>query len=151
MTALIPGMNATLTPKSALLLAAITVTAIDGDLDEREVAIINRLDGFNTSDDWDTAIAVWNEMSVDQCIPLVASNLDPKQQRVVMANLVDIAMADGFLDEAENILLREKRRLLRTARFLNLVGISANRIRRPDWVPWLPDKVLHPGSGCGHK
>ena len=106
MTALIPGMNATLTPKSALLLAAITVTAIDGDLDEREVAIINRLDGFNTSDDWDTAIAVWNEMSVDQCIPLVASNLDPKQQRVVMANLVDIAMADGFLDEAENILLR---------------------------------------------
>ncbi len=99
-------MNSHITPKAALLLATITVTAIDGDLDANEVAIINRLDGANTSDDWDTAIQVWNETSVDECIPIVAASLDAKQQRVVMANLVDIAMADGFLDESENVLLR---------------------------------------------
>ncbi len=99
-------MNSHITPKAALLLATITVTAIDGDLDANEVAIINRLDGANTSDDWDTAIQVWNETSVDECIPIIAASLDAKQQRVVMANLVDIAMADGFLDESENVLLR---------------------------------------------
>lgn len=106
MNAQIPGMNAKLTPKAALLLATITVTAIDGELDANEVAIINRLDGSDTSDDWNTAVTVWNEASVEECIGVVAASLDAKQQRVVMANLVDIAMADGYLDESENILLR---------------------------------------------
>lgn len=95
-----------LTPKAALLLAAITMTAIDGDLNENEVAIINRLDGFTTSEDWDAAIAVWDETEVNDCIHLISHALDAKQQRVAMANMIDIAMADGFLDEAENILLR---------------------------------------------
>ena len=94
-----------LTPKSALLLSTITITAIDGDLDENEVAIINRLDGFKTSEDWDQAIAIWETTSVNDCIPMVAEALSEKQQRVAMANMVDIALADGFLDEAENVLL----------------------------------------------
>ncbi len=95
-----------LTPKAALLLATITITAIDGDLDEDEIAIINRLDGSTTSEAWDSAISVWNVMHVDECVTLIAETLDPKQQRVALANMVDIAMADGFLDEAENLLLR---------------------------------------------
>lgn len=94
-----------LSPKAALLLATITMTAIDGELDENEIAIINRLDGSTTTDAWDSAIAVWNAIHVDECIPLIAETLDPKQQRVALANMVDIAMADGFLDEAENVLL----------------------------------------------
>lgn len=95
-----------LSPKAALLLATITMTAIDGELNENEVAIMNRLDGFNISDDWDSAIRVWNALSIDECIPLIAETLDAEQQRVVMANMVDIAMADGGLDETENFLLR---------------------------------------------
>lgn len=95
-----------LRPKAALLLATITMAAIDGNLNRNEVAIMNRLDGFTTTEDWDAAIAVWNELEVDECIRLIAGLLDAKQQRVAMANMVDIAMADGFLDEAENILLR---------------------------------------------
>lgn len=98
--------NHRLTPKAALLLATITITAIDGQLNENEVAIMNRLDGLTTSDDWDLAIAVWDELALEECIPLVASSLDVKQQRVAMANMIDIALADGFLDEAENVLLR---------------------------------------------
>lgn len=99
-------MTAQITPKAALLLATITVTAIDGELDAHEVAIINRLDGFTTSEDWDSAIAIWNSTPLEDCIPLVAASLDDKQQRVAMANMFDIAMADGRLDEAENMLLR---------------------------------------------
>lgn len=95
-----------LSPKAALLLATITITAIDGELNENEVAIMNRLDGFNLSEDWDLAISVWNDLSIDECIPLIAQTLDAKQQRVAMANMVDIAMADGALDETENFLLR---------------------------------------------
>ncbi|MFT6712408.1 MAG: putative tellurite resistance protein B-like protein [Arenicella sp.] len=99
-------MTALLTPKSALLLSAITIAAIDGELDKNEMAIINRLDGFSLSDEWDMAIAVWDIKPLDECIVLVAETLDEKQQRVAMANMVDIAMADGSLDEAENMLLR---------------------------------------------
>ncbi|MFT5136101.1 MAG: putative tellurite resistance protein B-like protein [Arenicella sp.] len=99
-------MTALLTPKSALLLSAITMAAIDGELDKNEMAIINRLDGFSLSDEWDMAIAVWDIKPLDECIVLVAETLDEKQQRVAMANMVDIAMADGSLDEAENMLLR---------------------------------------------
>lgn len=99
-------MDTKLTPKSALLLAAITISAIDGDVDVNEVAIINRLDGFTASADWEIAVAVWNETPLENCIPMVANALNMKQQRVTIANLVDIAMADGFLHEAENTLLR---------------------------------------------
>lgn len=98
--------NHRLSPKAALLLATITITAIDGELNENEVAIMNRLDGFSTSDDWDLAIEVWNQLALEECIPLIASTLDVKQQRVAMANMIDIAMADGHFDEAENVLLR---------------------------------------------
>ena len=101
----LPGQASGLTPKAALLLATITMTAIDGDLDENEVAIINRLDGSTTSDAWDAAIQVWNNRHVDECIPLIANILNPQQQRVALANMIDIAMADGYLDEAENVLL----------------------------------------------
>lgn len=95
-----------LSAKSALLLSTITITAIDGELDKNEIAIINRLDGTTTSDAWDKAIAVWDSTPLDECIPLVAQALNEKQQRVAIANMVDIALADGSLDEAENMLLR---------------------------------------------
>lgn len=95
-----------LTPKSALLLAAITVSQVDGELDDNEVAIINRLDGFTTSEDWDVAIAFWNQSTLNECVSIVAKCLNPKQQRVAIANMIDIAMADGYFDEDENLLLR---------------------------------------------
>ena len=99
-------MTATLTPKSALLLSTITMAAIDGNLDRNEIAIINRLDGFSLSDEWDLAIEVWDSTPLDECVGLIAEALNDKQQLVAMTNMVDIAMADGFLDEDENVLLR---------------------------------------------
>lgn len=95
-----------LTPKAALLLSTITMAAIDGKLDRNEIAIINRLDGFSLSEEWDLAIAVWEATPVEECIILISQTLNPKQQRVAMANMVDIAMADGAFDQNENVLLR---------------------------------------------
>ena len=95
-----------LTPKAALLLSTITMAAIDGELDRNEIAIINRLDGFSLSGEWDLAIAVWEITPVDECITLITQTLNSKQQRVAMANMVDLAMADGFFDQDENLLLR---------------------------------------------
>ena len=95
-----------LTPKAALLLSTITMSAIDGELDRNEIAIINRLDGFSLSGEWDLAIAVWEVTPVDECIILITQTLNSKQQRVAMANMVDIAMADGSFDPNENVLLR---------------------------------------------
>ncbi len=99
-------MSTVLPPKSALLLSAITISAVDGELDPNEVAIINRMDGLTTSADWELAIGVWDETPLEECIQLVSSSLNEKQQRVAMANMVDIAMADGSLHESENVLLR---------------------------------------------
>ena len=99
-------MTSTLTPKSALLLSTITMAAIDGDLNANEIAIINRLDGFSLSDEWDLAIMVWESNPIDECVSLIAQTLNQKQQRVAMANMVDIAMADGSFEEDENMLLR---------------------------------------------
>lgn len=95
-----------LTSKAALLLSTITMAAIDGKLNRNEIAIINRLDGFSLSGEWDLAIAVWDVTPIDECVTLIAQTLTESQQRVAMANMVDIAMADGFLDEDENMLLR---------------------------------------------
>jgi len=99
-------MEPVLTPRAAILLAAITVSAVDGELNTNEVAIINRLDGFTTSADWDFAIGVWNDTPMEDCVDLVARSLNERQQRVCLANLVDIAMADGSFHESENMLLR---------------------------------------------
>ena len=98
--------NSNFTPKAALVLASITMAAIDGDLNENEIAIINRICGSDTSRAWDAAIAVWDVKHVDECIELIADLLDAREQRVVLANIVDVAMADGHLDESENVLLR---------------------------------------------
>ncbi len=99
-------MTIMLTPKAALLLSTITMAAIDGKLNRNEIAIINRLDGFSLSGEWDLAISVWDVTPIDECVTLIAQILTASQQRVAMANMVDIAMADGFLDEDENMLLR---------------------------------------------
>lgn len=98
-------MEQLLTPRAALLLAAITITAVDGELNANEVAIINRLDGFSTSIDWEFAIGVWNDTPMEDCVELVAKTLNQRQQRICLANLIDIAMADGSLHESENFLL----------------------------------------------
>lgn len=94
-----------LTPHGGLLLAAISIAAIDGDVDTNEIAIVERLDGGGGSNDWNSALKAWKVMSTEECVQLVASSMDENQQLSTLANLIDIAMANDILTNTQQTLL----------------------------------------------
>jgi len=99
------GKSATLTPKSALVLSAITVIAADGVIDEAEIndlAKIVRGDKKSI----DTAMQVMKANGFPAAIDMVAAVLDEKQKLATLAILCDLAMADGVLAEAEKKILQ---------------------------------------------
>ena len=99
------GKLATLTPKSALVLSAITVIAADGAIDEAELndlAKIVRGDKKSI----DTAMQVMKENPFPGVIDLVAKALDEKQKLATLAILCDIAMSDGVLAGEEKKILQ---------------------------------------------
>lgn len=99
------GGEISLTPQGGLLLAAITMTSIDGDIDDDEIAIIRRLDGSGRTDAWESAVKAWKTKTVEECITLAAASMNGEQQLIAIANLIDIAMADGVLAGDEQRLL----------------------------------------------
>jgi uncharacterized tellurite resistance protein B-like protein len=97
--------NVQLTPKSALVLSAITVIAADGVIDEAEIndlAKIVRGDRKSI----DTALQVLKANPFPGVIDLVAGVLDEKQKLATLAILCDIAMADGILADEEKKVLQ---------------------------------------------
>jgi uncharacterized tellurite resistance protein B-like protein len=99
------GKPATLTPKSALVLSAITVIAADGAIDEAELndlAKIVRGDRKSI----DTAMQVMKENPFPGVIDLVVKALDEKQKLATLAILCDIAMSDGVLAGEEKKILQ---------------------------------------------
>lgn len=94
-----------LTPQGGLLLATMTMMAIDCDNDEDEMSVITRLDANSRKEDWDSAASICDTHSVEECIELAASSMNSEQRLVAIANLVDIAMADGALAGEEKVLL----------------------------------------------
>lgn len=96
-----------LSPRAAMLLACISMVGADGDIDDDEIAIINRIDGKQVTPAWDQAVRAWRGIGNPMdCIAMTASRLDDAQRRFTLANLVDIAMADGVLGGAEQQLLQ---------------------------------------------
>jgi uncharacterized tellurite resistance protein B-like protein len=99
------GKTATLTPKSALVLSAITVIAADGVIDEAELndlAKIVRGDRKSI----DGAMEVLRANKFPAVIDLVAAKLDEKQKLATLAILCDLAMADGILAGEEKAVLQ---------------------------------------------
>jgi uncharacterized tellurite resistance protein B-like protein len=99
------GKTATLTPKSALVLSAITVIAADGVIDEAELndlAKIVRGDRKSI----DVAMEVMRANKFPAVIDLVAATLDEKQKIATLAILCDLAMADGVLAGEEKAVLQ---------------------------------------------
>ncbi len=94
-----------LTPKSALALAAMTVIGADGIIEEEEVDNLRRI-VRGDDDAFQRAFKVYKAKSFHDCIPMVAEVLDQQQKIATMANLLDIAMADGILAGAEEELLQ---------------------------------------------
>jgi uncharacterized tellurite resistance protein B-like protein len=99
------GKPATLTPKSALVVSAITVIAADGAIDEAELndlAKIVRGDKKSV----DTAMQVMKENPFPGIIDMVSKVLDEKQKIATLAILCDIAMSDGVLAGEEKKILQ---------------------------------------------
>ena len=95
-----------LTPRAAMLLACISMIAADGDIDDDELAIIRRIDGKENTPDWDLAREAWKHVSgSDECVDLTSPHLNEEQRRFTIANLIDIAMANGVLASTEQRLL----------------------------------------------
>jgi uncharacterized tellurite resistance protein B-like protein len=93
-----------ITPKAALALAGMTIVAADGSIDEDEIAGLRRIvrgdeNAFNQ------AYKVFKGKTLVECVDIVAKFVDEKQKACVIANLVDLAMADGVLAGAEEKLL----------------------------------------------
>jgi uncharacterized tellurite resistance protein B-like protein len=88
--------NYPLTPKSALVIAAITVIASDGVLDDQELFGLQRIvrgDGNSV----ETALKVLQGGELPEIMDSVAGILNEKQRLTTMAILLDLAMADGIL------------------------------------------------------
>lgn len=99
------GKDVKLTPKSAFVLSAMTLIAADGQIDEEEIFALRRLVKGDT-EAIKNAQKVWQaNPNLKDLLPLIASALDEKQKEVVIANLIDLAMADGILAGAEKELL----------------------------------------------
>lgn len=99
------GVQKPLTARAGLLLAAITMVSADGDVDDDELAVIRRLDGPRSTEAWEAAVKTWKARSPKECVELAAAAMSPEQRRCALANLIDIAMADGVLAGAERQLL----------------------------------------------
>jgi uncharacterized tellurite resistance protein B-like protein len=95
-----------LSPRAAMVLACMTMIAADGHVDDDEMAILHRINDGDNTGSFDQALRVWKQIGRSfDCIPVVAPKLDEAQRRFTLANLVDIAMADGILGGAEEQLL----------------------------------------------
>jgi uncharacterized tellurite resistance protein B-like protein len=100
------GDNIKITPKVALALASITVIAADGEVDDQEIQSILRLmQGDNSSLQDARKIYVNSDISYQTIIEKVSNSLNENQKLATLANLVDIAMADGILAGNEEELL----------------------------------------------
>jgi uncharacterized tellurite resistance protein B-like protein len=96
---------ATLTPKSALVLSAITVIAADGVIEESELNDLAKIvRGDRTS--INTAMEVLKANKFPGVIDMVAAILDEKQKIATLAILCDLAMSDGVLAGEEKAVLQ---------------------------------------------
>jgi uncharacterized tellurite resistance protein B-like protein len=94
-----------LTPKSALVAAAITVIASDGVIDEQELFDLQKIVRGDRNA-VETAIHFIQGTQIPETIEKVAEVLNEKQRLTTMAVLLDLAMADGILAGNEQKVLQ---------------------------------------------
>ncbi|MCX6693134.1 MAG: tellurite resistance TerB family protein [Methanomicrobiales archaeon] len=94
-----------LSPKSALVLSALTVIASDGVIDQAELADLDKIVRGDRKS-VETAIQVLKAHGLEESMDLVAACLDEKQKLATMAILLDLSMADGVLAPNEQKILQ---------------------------------------------
>lgn len=95
-----------LSPKSALALAAMTMIAADGSIEDEELASLRRI---VRGDDiaFNQAFKIFKDKPSSECVSMVTKTLNDKQKVATIVNLLDIAMADGLLAGAEKDLIEK--------------------------------------------
>jgi uncharacterized tellurite resistance protein B-like protein len=93
-----------LTPKSAMYLAALTVIASDGSIVNAETSDMGKI-VRGDQENFSIACQTFGNTSYQECVNLVAHSLTEQQQVALIAILLDLAMADGFLANAEEKLI----------------------------------------------
>ena len=114
------GSDDTLTPRVAMTLAGISMIAADGEVEGEELAAISAVNAV-TQDSYKRAMKLIKKVPTIGAIPdMVSEVLDDQQRLSVLFMLLDIAMADGKLDGAEQLLFQK---------YLAAFGISADAIK----------------------
>lgn len=99
------GADIQLTPKAALALAALTVIASDGVIEDDEVAALVRI-VRGDSKAFENAYKVFKDKSsINEMVTMVSKTLTDKQKVAAIAILIDIAMSDGIMAKTEKALL----------------------------------------------
>lgn len=93
-----------LKPKGALALAAMTMIGSDGVIEDEEIDNLRRI-VKSDKEAFDQAWKIYKDKSPSEIVDIVAKRLDKQQKLAVIANLIDISMADGILAGAEEKLL----------------------------------------------
>ena len=93
-----------LTPKSALALAALTMIGADGSVEDEEIEGLQRI-VRGDDEAFRLAFRVYKDKSINECVSLATNVLNDRQKVAAIANLLDLAMADGMLAGAEKRLL----------------------------------------------
>jgi uncharacterized tellurite resistance protein B-like protein len=93
-----------LTPKSAMYLAALTVIASDGSVVNAETSDMGKI-VRGDQENFSIACQTFANTSYEECVSLVAHSLTEQQQVALIAILLDLAMADGVLANAEERLI----------------------------------------------
>jgi len=99
------GGPAKISSKAAMLLGCILMASADGEVDDDELAIVRRLDGHGSTENWDTAVRAFKRNDRSTCFNMVCDSINSDHVMPFLANLVDMAMADGSLHGQEKNLL----------------------------------------------
>lgn len=100
------GSKKKISAQGALILAMMTVILIDGNADEDEMMVLQRVMDNSDADETDEELdELYESHNLKDRIELIANSLDSTQRMTVLANLLDVAMADGILGEREKDLI----------------------------------------------
>jgi uncharacterized tellurite resistance protein B-like protein len=91
-------------PKTALYIAALSVIAADGSIVNAETGDMGKI-VRGDKENFDIACKILANSSYEDCVNLVACALTEQQQVALIAILLDLAMADGILANTEERLI----------------------------------------------
>lgn len=103
---LLTGSKKKVSAQGALVLAMMAMILVDGNADDDELAVLEKIiNNVNADESADELDNLYDTYEYAELIELIANSLDASQRKTVVANLLDVAMADGILGENEKELL----------------------------------------------